>query len=326
MSLQNPRFKNNNRLQRVSHNNPLMKQGESNAKAVAILQQALINLGYFMPLSTRVDGSMDGGYGEETTRQVKAFQHENDLQSDGIIGRNTMLKFDRLQYLTAFQLTTEIKANFVQDLPLGMFFSEGFYPLGWSPDGKRFAYGIEHDIYGSFTQPYIGVFIQDIVSDKIIWKIDTFIEHDLALYIQKFWRDNKPAILRALDQHEITLETDHTIKNVPIPYNNDMFSYTVRTTKVADNIQFKAYQILLNSKLTEGRKEIASVTLDTREIGGVAVEIEDYGFKIEIDVIGYFQGANKARIATLVGLLETAFEGRRILRYKVIGTNLKSGW
>jgi hypothetical protein len=302
-----------------------MKQGESNAKAVAILQQALVSLGYFMPLSTRVDGLMDGDYGEETTRQVKAFQRENNLQRDGIIGKNTMLKFDRLQYLTAFQLTTEIKDNFAPNLHPGMFVGEGFYPLGWSPDGKRFAYGIEHDIDGSITQPYIGIFIQDIVSGKIVWKMDTFIEHDLALDIQKFWRDNKQTILRALDQHEITLETDHTIKNVPIPYNGDMFSYTVRTTKAADNIQLKAYQILLNSKATEGRKEIANVTLDTFEFGSVINESEDYGFKIKIDVIGYFQGANKARIATLVGLLETAWEGTQILRYKVVGANLKSG-
>lgn len=95
MSLTSTKFKNNSRLQQV-YNYRYMKRGERNKEAVAIIQLALVNLGYFLPRSTRYDGSMDGDYGRETTQNVKSFQRNNHLYTDGIIGRNTIVKLDQL--------------------------------------------------------------------------------------------------------------------------------------------------------------------------------------------------------------------------------------
>ena len=96
MPLNNPRFSNNSRLQRASDNRPSMKRGESNSVAVALIQQALVDLGYFMPRSTLFDGTMDGDYGRETITTIRAFQRANNLQVDGRVGRNTMYKLDEL--------------------------------------------------------------------------------------------------------------------------------------------------------------------------------------------------------------------------------------
>ena len=51
----------------------------------------------------------------------------------------------------------------------------------------------------------------------------------------------------------------------------------------------------------------------------------DYGSKEKVAVIGYFQGADKTRVATLLGLMETGWEGTRVMRYKIIGASLKYG-
>jgi len=96
MPLNNPRFKNNSRLQQASNNNPSMTRGEHDRAAVAIIQQALVDLGYFMPRSTLPDGTLDGDYGRETSQMVRRFQRDNNLQVDGRIGRNTIHKLDAL--------------------------------------------------------------------------------------------------------------------------------------------------------------------------------------------------------------------------------------
>jgi hypothetical protein len=72
-----------------------MKRPEQ-GEAVRLIQQALIDLGYPMPKSTRKYGSPDGIYGNETLSKVKAFQKDNGLRRDGVVGRNTMAKFDSM--------------------------------------------------------------------------------------------------------------------------------------------------------------------------------------------------------------------------------------
>jgi len=95
MALKSPRFSTNPRLQRASENNPALARGER-GDAVRLLQQALIDTGFPMPLSTRRFGSPDGIYGQETVTQVRAFQAKHGLSVDGSAGRQTLGKLDAL--------------------------------------------------------------------------------------------------------------------------------------------------------------------------------------------------------------------------------------
>lgn len=95
MPLKSPRFQPNQRLQRAAENSPPINVGEK-GEAVRLVQQALIDLGFPMPLSTRRFGSPDGVYGQETIKQAKAFQIKFHLSPDGGTGRQTMGKLDEL--------------------------------------------------------------------------------------------------------------------------------------------------------------------------------------------------------------------------------------
>jgi len=95
MTLQSARFKNNQRLQRAASNRPPMREGET-GEAVRILQRALIDLGFLMPISTKRFGSPDGIYGDETTRRVREFQAKHGLSQDGVAGHDTLAKLDAL--------------------------------------------------------------------------------------------------------------------------------------------------------------------------------------------------------------------------------------
>jgi hypothetical protein len=95
MALSNPRFSSNAELAAAAKNHPPLKRG-ANGEAVAILQQALLDLGFAMPVSTRARGGLpDGIYGAETEAAVRAFQRQNQLLTDGVAGRITLQQLER---------------------------------------------------------------------------------------------------------------------------------------------------------------------------------------------------------------------------------------
>lgn len=99
MTLVHPLFASNDRLQRAARNSPVLRRGDRGS-AVALLQEALVSLGQALPLSTRRDGSMDGGFGGDTVRALKTFQRGEGLlgdndQPDGIAGNDTLHAMDR---------------------------------------------------------------------------------------------------------------------------------------------------------------------------------------------------------------------------------------
>ena len=95
MSLQSEHFRNIDRLAAAAANNPPLKQGES-GEAVSRLQQALLDLGHSLPVSTAKQDGPDGIYGTETRLVVKAFQggQRPPLSDDGIAGENTLANLD----------------------------------------------------------------------------------------------------------------------------------------------------------------------------------------------------------------------------------------
>jgi phosphatidylserine/phosphatidylglycerophosphate/cardiolipin synthase-like enzyme len=94
--LQSDRFKGDQRLQDAANNSPPLKSNER-SNAVHKLQQALIDLGYPMPITTK-HGTQppDGIYGSETVTTVRHFQSKYGLEVDGIAGRQTLSKLDQL--------------------------------------------------------------------------------------------------------------------------------------------------------------------------------------------------------------------------------------
>lgn len=94
MALSSPRLAQDPRLRRAARNNPPLRLWANDHNAVATVQEALVDIGLDMPGSTRPDGSMDGIYGRETYRIVHQFQAANDLQVDGVVGKETLHALD----------------------------------------------------------------------------------------------------------------------------------------------------------------------------------------------------------------------------------------
>ena len=85
----------NRRLQAAASNSPPLRSGET-GEAVELLQQALIDLGFRLPISTKKTGFPDGIYGAETKSAVTAFQAGERLHDDGIAGKDTLHRLDAI--------------------------------------------------------------------------------------------------------------------------------------------------------------------------------------------------------------------------------------
>jgi hypothetical protein len=94
MPLNSPRFSSSRRLSKAAANSPPLGKGDR-GRAVHLVQQALLDLGWSMPRSTGGGYSPDGIYGKETVAVVEAFQQSRGLSDDGVVGRNTMGALDR---------------------------------------------------------------------------------------------------------------------------------------------------------------------------------------------------------------------------------------
>lgn len=96
MTLNSPRFKDEEFLKSIDAGHSVVLNG-SHGRHVHLLQMALIDLGFAMPISTTSqDFSPDGFYGRETEAVIKLFQEKNPpLKVDGKIGQSTIREIDK---------------------------------------------------------------------------------------------------------------------------------------------------------------------------------------------------------------------------------------
>ncbi len=96
MALTSPRFRDNQRLQRAAENSPSLKKPEK-GQAVRLVQQALIDCGFYLPKSTARYGTPDGIFGDETEKALAAFQKSHRLKKiDGHAGHDTLYEMDKI--------------------------------------------------------------------------------------------------------------------------------------------------------------------------------------------------------------------------------------
>lgn len=95
MAVLSPRFAFNERLKLASENKTVIAYGET-GDAVRIIQQSLIELGYWMDKSLQKFNTPDGIFGPETLARVKAFQSGHKLYPDGKVGPKTLDKLSEL--------------------------------------------------------------------------------------------------------------------------------------------------------------------------------------------------------------------------------------
>lgn len=195
-----------------------------------------------------------------------------------------------------------------------------FYPLGWSTDGK-FAYAIEppDEAVGSY---FLNVYIQDLVTDKIIWQDKYQSEPESTTGIQNFadyWQANQSKMDAQFKKYGIKKIDDTVLFAGSINTDDDRLDYVVQ-------------------KKLKGQPDLGNIALVTEyqvmvtsdKLGRKTVHKEQYKTPIrilDVDVIGYLRGDDKKRVALLIAGVRRGWEGPpHTTWFKVVGTNLRSGF
>lgn len=118
MGITIPRLAIEAQVQAAAENRPALKIG-SRGNGVSILQQALIDLGHLMPLSTQGQALPDGIFGTETDRVVKKFQQGAGLKVDGVAGRLTFQKLENALIIDDNIRKEQLRAEVQLSKPIG---------------------------------------------------------------------------------------------------------------------------------------------------------------------------------------------------------------
>lgn len=195
-----------------------------------------------------------------------------------------------------------------------------FYPLGWSTDGK-FAYAIEppDEAVGSY---FLNIYIQDLVTDKILWKQAYQSEPESNVGPQSFaayWEANEKTIKAQFETFSIVESEQTDLMAGPIPYEEDRLSYEVQKKlkgqpDFGNTAMVTEYEVIVKSA-SRGSKVVHKETYQKP----ISV--------LDVDVIGYLKGADPERVALLVSGVQRGWEGPpHVTWFKVIGTNLRRGF
>ena len=195
-----------------------------------------------------------------------------------------------------------------------------FYPLGWSEDGK-FAYAVEppDEAVGSY---FLNVYIQDLVTDKIIWedKYQSKPESDAGIQsFAEYWQAKQSTVEAQLTKHGIKQVNDSALFAGSISNSGDRLDYVVKK-KLKGQPDFGNLAMV-----TEYQVEVSS-----DKLGRKTVHKEQYKKPIsvlDVDVIGYLRGEDKKRVALLIAGVRRGWEGPpHTTWFKVVGASLSSGF
>jgi len=195
-----------------------------------------------------------------------------------------------------------------------------FYPLGWSPDGK-FAYAVEppDEAVGSY---FLNVYIQDLVTDKILWQDKYQSEPESTTGIQSFaayWQANQAKMEAQLEKYKIKQVNDSVLFAGSISNNDDRLDYVVQK-------KLKGQPDLGNlAMVTEYQVTVTSDKLGSKTVH--KEKIKNNARILDVDVIGYLRGDDAERVALLIAGVRRGWEGPpHTTWFKVVGTNVKRGF
>lgn len=195
-----------------------------------------------------------------------------------------------------------------------------FYPIGWSTDGK-FAYAIEppDEAVGAY---FLNVYIQDLVTDKILWQDKYQSKPETTTGIQSFagyWQTNEVKMKALLKQYNIKQNTQSVLFAGAINNKDDRISYVVQK-KLKGQPDFGNLAMV-----TDYQVQVSSDKFGTKRVH--SEQYKKIISVLDVDVIGYLRGQDKDRVALLIAGVRRGWEGPpHTTWFKVVGTNLNHGF
>ncbi len=199
---------------------------------------------------------------------------------------------------------------------------EGFYPIGWSKDGK-FAYYLE-PVDEACDCYFAKLFIVDLKTDNVLWSFDynsEFIEgakkEGRPFTLPTLWRANQKLFSEKLRAHDIEERRKFTLLSFPITYRGDRLTANLRTTEKPG---------LTKEERWYGTIGKATLQLNSRRYGTKTVLDYSYpqALPLYVGLIGYIKSPHEPRIAVVLLEILRGYEGPpHTARVRIVGADLK---
>lgn len=195
----------------------------------------------------------------------------------------------------------------------------GYFELGWSADGKRFAYASFFKKHYSDNVPTpeydysdLKITIIDLVSDQTLWTGGQQWKEGNPVYPTSIY-----AAMEHLPQDVFSSLKSYSIQSVdPRPLNlfpienGDFLTVEVREKELQSySSSYEFYAVSGNL----GEKKIFSFEAQSQKLG-------------DISILGYSMNPDKSRIAVFIYVLEGGYDGQIIDHTDVTGCHLKAGF
>ncbi|HEX8920006.1 MAG TPA: hypothetical protein VF766_00925 [Pyrinomonadaceae bacterium] len=218
-------------------------------------------------------------------------------------------------------------SSYRREYPGQTFYTENFYPIGWSKSGN-FAYYVEpvDEACGCY---FAKLFILDLKSDKVLWTFehegDSIDEDQKAGKPYSFstlWRAKRKLFTDKLREHGIEPQGRFSLLSFPASYKGDSLMADFKA-KRKDGLgeDAKIYGVVgtLNLQLASKRNGKKTV-LDYSYPG------ED-GLPLYVGMVGYVQSPFEPRIAVILMEIYRGYEGPpNTGTVKIVGANLATGF
>jgi hypothetical protein len=204
--------------------------------------------------------------------------------------------------------------------------TEGFYPIGWSKDGK-FAYYAEPG--DEACGCYFGqLFILDLKNDKVLWSfnyngLDYQGEENknTPKSINDLWRKNRKLFSDKLREHNIVPQGRFAFLSFPISYDGDQLSTELKI-KENKNEETSYYSAVLQAELQLISKRNGKKTVYENTYGK-----PEEATPLSLKVLGYLKSPFEPRIAVMLIEIYRGYEGPpHTTHIKIVGSSLSSGF
>ncbi|MEE9273081.1 MAG: hypothetical protein V3U57_07445 [Robiginitomaculum sp.] len=219
----------------------------------------------------------------------------------------------------SFKAFSSLKSSFKQR----PFITDKFCPLGYNASGKIAFISIFDT--GPSGIIHIETIIQDLITDKVVWK-DVFrtgegaATMDMDADFSNFWRDHQALIYENMQSNGITPSKDFHFNTGDIHHKSDILTYTINNDIAMSTSMWKMKMVrqsavFLLSK-NKGKKRIAKFKHD------------DPSYILGAAPIGYIAlGDDSKRVGIIFSQVKRGWEGPpHTIEYSVIGANLDTGF
>lgn len=207
--------------------------------------------------------------------------------------------------------------------PYNSLLIDGFFPIGWSRDGK-FAYYVEpvDEACGCY---FAELRIQDLRTDKILWEFkndpNSRVDKDgspLEDDIQKLWKRNQKLFAEKLNEHGIVPVARFAMLRRSFSSGGKTYSAKAISKRSGDEDGLRVKNVVF---------EVSSPSLGKKTVFSAQYSGEVYESPLDVGVAGAFKSPYENRAAIIMINVQRGWEGPpHTVDVRIAGADLMKGF